>query len=90
MTELLSKIREIFGQNLDQGKIQEALQYPSNKSLAKIGNDVLDLCNSLIMYDEGYFSSQIDGVRQILFSRDNHREIINSDKDFVEYSCNEF
>jgi dsRNA-specific ribonuclease len=82
---LLSKIKTIFGSELSHPSIKEALSYPDNKKLAQIGNNVLDLCNSLILYDEGYFSNQMDDSRQINFSRDNHRVIVNLDKEFVDY-----
>lgn len=85
MTEILSKIKTIFGPDLSHPKIQEAIHYPDNKKLAQIGNDVLDLCNSITLYDEGFFASQIDDSRQLNFSRDNHREIVNADKAFVDY-----
>ena len=85
MTQLLQIIREIFGPDLDQGRIQEALKYSVNKELAIVGNNVLDLCNSLIKYDKGYISSKIDADRQNLLSRTNHRTIVNNDKAFVEF-----
>ena len=37
------------------------------------------------MYDEGFFSNQIDDSRQVNFSRNRHRDIVNSDKEFVDY-----
>lgn len=85
MVELLSKIREIFGYDLNQGQIQEALLYILNQRSSQIGNSVLDLCDSLFMYDSDSFSNQIDDSRQVNFSRNRHRDIVNSDKEFVDY-----
>jgi hypothetical protein len=48
---ILSKIREIFGHDLGQKEIKEALRFEENSKLAKIGNDALNLCNSMISYD---------------------------------------
>lgn len=36
-------------------------------------------------YDGEFFSQQIDDPRQLIFSRDNHRDIVNSNKAFVDY-----
>jgi len=78
-------IKTIFGSDLSHPKIQEALHYSGNKKIAQIGNDVLDLCNSLMLYDGEFFSQQIDDSRQLNFSRDNHRDLVNSDKAFVDF-----
>lgn len=79
MVEILSIIREVFGSDLSHPWIVEALSYPDNQRIALLGNYALDLCNSLILYDGDFFS------RQLRFSRENHRNIVNSDRAFVNY-----
>ncbi|MCW4011389.1 MAG: hypothetical protein NWF07_00205 [Candidatus Bathyarchaeota archaeon] len=85
MGKLLRKVKDVFGEDLDQGRIREALCFDENQGLASVGNDVLDLCNSLILYRTGHYSSQIDTSRQKRFTRDRHRSIVNSDPELVEY-----
>ena len=84
MVELLKKVKEAFGGNLEDEKLQEALCFDKNQGLAGVGNDVLDLCNSLMQYKSGH-SDHIDSNRQSLFTRDNHRTIVNSDPELVEH-----
>lgn len=83
--DILSLIRRKFGEDLDQDVIRKALSYPENKLLARVGNDALDLCNSLLLFDLDHFSNHVENTQVVNVTRSNHSIIVNQDKEFVNF-----
>jgi hypothetical protein len=85
MGTIFSKIQELFGQELQNSIIKEALTYPNNSSLAKIGDTVLDLINHTTAYNEKYTPEMMAKFKETSFTKVNHTKLVNDDKEFVRY-----
>ena len=78
-------IQELFGDQLESKMIKEALTYPDNLSLAKIGDTVLDLVNHTTSYKEDKTPETMNKTKETRYSKSNHTCLVNTDKELVQY-----
>jgi dsRNA-specific ribonuclease len=75
-----------YGQDFDNEKIQEALTYSKNRSLAEIGDSVLDL----VILEKEYRNpdsdpKSLDDLRQFKGKRKKNQEILAQDTRLTNY-----
>jgi len=86
MGQILTFLTEIYGQDLDNEKIQEALSFKKNQSLAEIGDSILDL----VILETEYCNSDsspesMDALRQSKAKREMNRDILGKDAQLTKY-----
>jgi dsRNA-specific ribonuclease len=85
MGVIFTQIQELFGEKLDNITIKEALTYPDNKRLAKIGDTVLDLVNHTTSYHEKLTPEMMAQYKELNYSQSNHTRLLNEDQELVRY-----
>ena len=84
----LDNLRQIFGEEFSENSfIDEALtdKDDKNRSLAMIGDSLLDLVVTQKAYSKDKDPENMDKVRQKLADKVAIKDILNQDKEFVEY-----
>ena len=85
--DILELLHSIIGANFeDSYYLSEALCCENNQKLAEIGDSVLNLTLRKFEYSHPNSTPQtMDDLRQKLGKKKKMKEILNSDKQFVEY-----
>ena len=78
---IFRELIRIFGEDLLDDKIQEALSFENNQKLAELGDSVLDLVIQEHEYKKLDSSAgTMDGLRQEVGTKKNNQKILNNDK----------
>jgi len=78
---IFRELIRIFGEDLLDDKIQEALSFVYNQKLAELGDSVLDLVIQEHEYKKLDSSAgTMDGLRQEVGTKKNNQKILNNDK----------
>ncbi len=78
---IFRELIRIFGEDLLDDKIQEALSFENNQKLAELGDSVLDLVIQEHAYKKPDSSAgTMDGLRQEAGTKKNNQKILNNDK----------
>jgi len=78
---IFRELIRIFGEDLLDDKIQEALSFVNNQKLAELGDSVLDLVIQEHAYKKPDSSAgTMDGLRQEVGTKKNNQKILNNDK----------
>jgi len=78
---IFRELSRIFGEDILDDKIQEALSFKNNQKLAELGDSVLDL----VIHEHEYKKPDskartMDTLRQKIGTKKNNQKILNDDK----------
>ena len=78
---IFRELIRIFGEDLLNDKIQEALSFENNQKLAELGDSVLDLIIQEHEYKKPDSNAgTMNGQRQKVSTKKNNQKILNNDK----------
>jgi len=86
MGEIFVIIRDVYGQDLDNEKIQEALTFKKNQRLAEIGDSILDVVILEMEYRSPDSSpTSMDNLRKVKVKREMNQQILRKDSQLTKY-----
>ena len=80
MASISEYLVSLFGIDLNDRYVSEALNPEDNRRLAEVGDGVLDLIVKETVYLKGGDAKGIDDARQSVATKERHRDLVKSDE----------